>query len=61
MRLLVDEVEPFARAVEDDAEVGSDCRDEARCMAERLADAVGRLGVLAAVGMGGDRLDAERA
>ena len=61
VRLLVDEVDPLARAVEDDAEVGADCRDEALCMAERLADAVGRLGVLAAVGMRGDRLDAERA
>ena len=62
VRLLVDEVDPLARAVEDDAEVGADRRDEPLRLAERLADAVGRARrPLAAVRVRGDRLDAERA
>ena len=43
VRLLVDEVEPLGRAVEDGAEVGADRRDEPLRLADRLRSRASRV------------------
>ena len=64
VRLLVDEIEPLGRAVEDGAEVGADHRHEPLRLADRGREPgrrVGVVGPLAGERVGGDDLDAERA
>jgi hypothetical protein len=61
VRLLVDEVEALAGAVEDGAEVGTDRRHEALGLADRRCEPVGARVAVARERVHGDHFDPERA
>ena len=59
-RLLVDQEEPLAGPVEDDAEVGADRRDEPLRLADRLPQPGRRLAAVRGEAVRADRLHPER-